>query len=172
MRRYKRGLTQAELATKHPMTDTIITAIKDAGVVVVSTNHNTVTTDLDTFTIHRGGDLRGGFTNSRAHVCATKAAISVGFPDGPKMGTTIKKFIADVRAKCAEIDAQDTRKTMLQAIHDGLRTDMDVSANYLDGFNGLVIGSTCTLRLHRIPLDKAADIAAQIASLLAANGIY
>lgn len=170
MRRYTSGLTQAELATKHPMTDTIVAAMKAAGVVVLSVDHNTITTDIDTFKVNRGDDPRGGYTNRRAHVCATKAAISVGFPDGPKMGTTIKKFITDVRAKCVEIDAQDSRNKMLQTIRSGLRSDMDVMPNYVG--SSLLVGPTCTLQWRiRVPLDKAADIAAQVAALLAANGI-
>lgn len=163
-------LTQADLSNKHPMTDAIVAALRLAGVVVSSTDHDMIITDLDTFVVRRGSNpVRGGLTNRRANVFAKKAAISVSFPDGPRMASTIKKFVADVRSKCETIDAQDGRKAMLQAIRSGLRADMDVSANYLDHKD--LVGPMCTLRLCSVPLDKAVDIVAQIAALLVANGI-
>lgn len=164
-------LTQADLSNKHPMTDAIVAALRSAGVVVSLVEDNTITTELGVFSVRRGIDPgRGGATNRRANVFSKKAELGVNFPDGPKMTSTIKKFVAEVRAKCVNIDAQMERKAMLHIISNGLRSDMDVSANYLDAHNGLV-GQTCMLRLRSVPLDKAADIAAQIATLLTANGI-
>lgn len=164
-------LPQSGLSTTHPMLDSIVAALRSAGVVVSLVEDNTITTDLGVFVVRRGIDpSRRVATDRRASLCSKKAGFSVHFPDGPKMASTVKKFVAEVRDKCANIDAQADRNATIQTISVGLRADMDVSANYIDSEHKLV-SPTCALRLRSVPLDKAADIAAQIATLLTANGI-
>ena len=164
-------LTQNQLSSPHPMLDSIVAALRSAGVVVSLIEDNTITTDLGAFVVRRGLDPnRGGTTNRRANIFSKKTELGISFPDGPKMASTVKKFVAEVRTKCANIDAQAERNAMLQTIRGGLRADMSANANYIDA-NNTLIGPTCNLQLRNVPLDKAADIAAQIAALLTANGI-